>query len=59
MADNLTTIEETADKIERKEKPQRLTQKLAGDIFSDNFGASSGKMSDKGNWTKKTKKKNP
>ena len=33
MADNLKTREETAEKVERKEKPQHLTQKLVGEIF--------------------------
>ena len=33
MYDNPTTREETSKKIERKEKPQHLAQKLARDIF--------------------------
>ena len=33
MADKPTTREETAEKVEHKEKPQQLAQKLAGDIF--------------------------
>ena len=45
MADNTTTREDNAKKIERKEKPQQLAHKLAGDIFY--IGSSSGKMLDK------------
>ena len=57
MFDNLTKIEETNEKIERKENfssSRIIWQEI---YFADNFGASSGKMSDKEDQKRRTLEK--